>query len=171
MDRVKQRMAAIEARIAEFGGASTPAAAPGVFQSYVAQAAAPGRGDDGRYADIVARAASQYGLRPELLRAVITAESNFNPNAVSSRGAQGLMQLMPGTANALGVANPFDPEQNIFGGAHYLRQQLDRFDGDESLALAAYNAGPGVVARYHGVPPYPETRQYVTRILGMANGE
>jgi soluble lytic murein transglycosylase-like protein len=171
MARVKQRIADIEARMDELTGGMAAPAEPGVFQRYLADAALTPKSGDSRYAEIITRAAEKYQLRPELLRAVITAESNFNPNAVSRRGAQGLMQLMPGTAAALGVGNPFDPEQNIFGGARYLRQQLDRFDGDESLALAAYNAGPGAVTRYHGVPPFPETHQYITRVLGMADDE
>ena len=114
--------------------------------------------------EIIARQAKANGLETALLRAVIQAESNFDPRAVSPQGAMGLMQLMPATAAALGVSDPFDPEQNIAGGARYLRQQLDRF-GDLSLALAAYNAGPGNVARYHGLPPFPETQAYVSRIL------
>lgn len=114
--------------------------------------------------EIIARQAKANGLETALLRAVIQAESNFDPRAMSPQGAMGLMQLMPATAAALGVSDPFDPEQNIAGGARYLRQQLDRF-GDLSLALAAYNAGPGNVARYHGLPPFPETQAYVSRVL------
>ncbi len=102
-----------------------------------------------------------------MLKSVIHAESGFRTGAVSSAGAMGLMQLMPGTANALGVSDPFDTEQNIAGGAHYLRQQLDRFDGQVPLALAAYNAGAGAVLRYQGVPPFPETQAYVSRVLGL----
>ncbi len=116
---------------------------------------------------MMARAAEEHGVRLDLVRAVIEVESGFNPNAVSPKGAMGLMQLMPGTAADLGVTNPFDPEQNIRGGVTYLRQLLDLYDNDETLALAAYNAGPETVARYgNQVPPYRETRSYVERIKG-----
>lgn len=111
-------------------------------------------------------AARKYELPPELLRGVIRAESNYQVRAVSHAGAQGLMQLMPGTAKELGVDNPFDIEQNINGGARYLRKMLDKFDGDIKLALAAYNAGPGAVEKYGGeVPPYQETERYVDKVL------
>ena len=113
----------------------------------------------------VQKAAAKYDLSPDLIRAVIRAESNFQVRAVSSAGAQGLMQLMPATARELGVQNPFDIGQNIDGGAKYLRRMLDRFDGNVRKALAAYNAGPGTVIKYNGRVPYPETRQYVTRVL------
>ncbi len=175
LQRVIQRIADIEARISEVSDPPPPPQTSlrvdGSFQHTLAGVSGETVRREERFADIIARAAAQYGLRPELLRAVITAESNFNPNAVSRAGAQGLMQLMPGTAAGLGVTNPFDPEQNIFGGARYLRAQLDRFHGDERLALAAYNAGPGAVSRYHGIPPFPETQHYVTRVLSLANSE
>ncbi|MEW6182252.1 MAG: lytic transglycosylase domain-containing protein [Bacillota bacterium] len=118
---------------------------------------------------VFSAAASRFGLRPELLKAVAQAESNFNPKAVSKAGAQGIMQLMPATARGLGVRDPFNPVENIFAGAAYLRSLLDRFDGNETLALAAYNAGPGAVARYGGVPPYRETQAYVARVLGLSD--
>ena len=113
---------------------------------------------------MIQEAASKTGVSEDLITAVIQAESAFRPNAVSPVGAQGLMQLMPGTARGLGVSNPFDPRQNIMGGAEYLRQQLNRF-GSVEKALAAYNAGPGAVAKYGGVPPYAETRNYVNKIM------
>jgi hypothetical protein len=125
-------------------------------------AARPVRGSE--FDAIIADHAQANGLSPVLVRAVIEAESAFNPRAVSSVGAMGLMQLMPGTAKDLGVSDPFDPVENIRGGTSYLRQLLDRFDGDVRLALAAYNAGPGAVERYDGVPPYRETRGYVAKI-------
>jgi soluble lytic murein transglycosylase len=117
-----------------------------------------------RYDDIVLTHAQRHALRPELVRAVIQVESGYNPMATSPKGAMGLMQLMPATARELGVRNPYDPEDNIRGGTAYLRQLLDRYEGNEQLALAAYNAGAGAVDRYGSVPPYRETRDYVKRV-------
>ena len=116
------------------------------------------------YNDAIDEAADLYRLDPNLIRAVIRAESAFNPFAVSRAGAQGLMQLMPDVAEELNVLDPFDPRQNIFGGARYLRWLLDRNDGNLDLAVASYNAGPSAVARYNGIPPYRETRNYVKKI-------
>jgi soluble lytic murein transglycosylase-like protein len=113
----------------------------------------------------IQKAAARYNLSPDLIRGVIRAESNFEAQAVSSAGAQGLMQLMPETAGELGVTKPFDIQQNIDGGSRYLRQMLDRFGGNLKLALAAYNAGPGAVEKYEGRVPYAETQEYVKRVL------
>ena len=118
------------------------------------------------YADLFARAAQAHGVDPGLLAAVARQESNFDPRAVSSVGAQGLMQLMPATARGLGVADPFDPAQAVDGAARLLRDLTTRF-GRVDLALAAYNAGPGAVLRYDGIPPYPETRNYVRSVMAM----
>ncbi len=116
------------------------------------------------YAMAIRRAAAEYGVSTSLLRAVIHAESAFNPRALSSKGAQGLMQLMPNTASEMGISHPFDAAQNIRGGAHYLAELLHDFHGNERLAAAAYNAGPQAVRKYGDVPPYPETRVYVKRV-------
>jgi soluble lytic murein transglycosylase-like protein len=123
------------------------------------------RGYRETYDRLIVEHAEARGIRPDLVRAVVQVESGFNPLAVSRKGAQGLMQLMPGTAAQLGVRSPFDPEESIRGGTTYLRQLLDRFDGNEELALAAYNAGPLAVDRYNNqVPPYRETRDYVRKV-------
>jgi soluble lytic murein transglycosylase-like protein len=117
------------------------------------------------YDQIISSSASKYGVSPSLIKAVIHAESGYNPNAVSSKGASGLMQLMPGTARSLKVSNCFDPQDNVEGGVKYLRFLLDTFHGDVSLSVAAYNAGLNKVAKYGGIPPYNETRTYVNRVL------
>lgn len=114
---------------------------------------------------IVKSVASEYGVDKSLVKAVIHAESGYNPNAVSPKGAQGLMQLMPKTAQGLNVPNCLDPKDNIRGGVRYLRFLLDTFKGDVTLALAAYNAGLSRVNQYGGVPPYEETRNYISRVL------
>lgn len=114
--------------------------------------------------NIITRHAKLNNLDPALVEAVVKAESNFNPQAISPAGAEGLMQLMPGTASALGVSNPLDPEQNIAGGTTYLRNMIDKF-GSVPLALAAYNAGPAAVEKYGGIPPYKETQNYVKKIM------
>jgi soluble lytic murein transglycosylase-like protein len=134
-------------RVVTSASVSAAIAAPASFQS------------------IIARSATQARVDPALIEAVISKESAFDPRATSAAGAQGLMQLMPRTAAALGVSDPYDPTQNVRAGARYLRSLLDRFGGDARLALAAYNAGPGAVERYDAIPPYAQTRAYVGDVL------
>ena len=118
----------------------------------------------------IEQAAARHNVDPNLVRAVVKVESNFNPNAVSRKGAMGLMQLMPSTARQLKVKNPFDPQQNIDAGVRHLKQLLESYDGDINLTLAAYNAGAGAVARSSGVPHYAETQKYVRRITNLYYG-
>ena len=120
---------------------------------------------------LILKYANRHGVDPSLIRAVMRHESGFNTSAVSPKGAQGLMQLMPGTAALMGVNNPFDPEQNIAGGVGYLRRCLDRFQHNVPLAVAAYNAGPESVARYGCIPPYGETQAFVQNVLGSYAGQ
>ena len=143
------------------------AASPGVSVGAPAQGAAAGTpaAGGGTFQEAIAAAAQATGLDPRLLVAVAEQESGGNPSAVSPAGAEGLMQLMPGTAQALGVQDPFDPTQNAIGGATYLKEMLGEFQGNLSLALAAYDAGPGAVQEYGGIPPYPETEAYVRGVL------
>lgn len=119
---------------------------------------------------LVAETAQRHGLDPALVMAVVGVESGFQPQAVSRKGAQGLMQLMPRTAREMGVADPFDPAANLDGGSRYLSSLVERYEGDLTKALAAYNAGIGAVERHGGLPPYAETRRYVQKVLGRYQG-
>jgi soluble lytic murein transglycosylase-like protein len=136
-----------------------------VTANFRGAAASPGDIDSA-----IEQAAARHNVDPNLVRAVVKVESNFNPNAVSRKGAMGLMQLMPSTARQLKVKNPFDPEQNVDAGVRHLKQLLESYDGDIKLTLAAYNAGAGAVARSSGVPHYAETQNYVRRITNLYYG-
>jgi len=146
----------------------TTSFAAALSQAQQAQSTTAQNSSAAPYQSEIDAAAAQNGLDPSLLASVIAQESGFDPNATSAAGAQGLMQLMPSTAASLGVTNPFDPTQSIDAGARYLRSQIDRFGGNVSLGLAAYNAGAGAVERYGGVPPYAETQNYVHEVLARA---
>jgi hypothetical protein len=147
-------------------GPKAPEAIPGSRDPEVDRHDRQGAGETGDSIDrSIAKASRKYDLPESLIRGVIRFESAFRADAVSPAGAQGLMQLMPATARELGVVDPFDVQQNIDGGSRYLRKMLDLFDGDVEKALAAYNAGPGTVRKYDGIPPYRETRRYVEKVV------
>jgi soluble lytic murein transglycosylase-like protein len=149
--------------------AATAAAAPATsFNAGVQPGAASELPAGTPFGAEITAAAKRHGLDPALLAGLVKQESGFDPGAVSPAGAQGLTQLMPGTAAGLGVTDPLDPAQALEGGAKYLREQLDRFGGDVARALAAYNAGPGAVQRYGGIPPYAETQNYVRAVQAHA---
>jgi len=140
------------------GGAAAPSAAQPVSTSVDIR-------------QIVREVSTEQGVDPRLVDALIRVESSYNPRAVSHKGAQGLMQLMPATADRLDVNNPFDPEQNVRGGVRELDRLIDRYSGNLQLALAAYNAGEGAVEKYRGIPPYRETRDYVAKIMSLYTGK
>jgi soluble lytic murein transglycosylase-like protein len=153
---------------APFAATMQAPAAPGLPSGGISYLDAPPRlakPGPQAFQTLVGELSARHGVDPDLVHAVIQQESGYNPRAVSGAGAQGLMQLMPGTAQQLGVTNAMDPVQNVDGGVRYLKSQLERFNGNIPLALAAYNAGPGAVQKHGGVPPYKETQGYVRRIL------
>lgn len=182
-------LAAVQARIAQITGggfvppvpAALAAPAPEANFSAMVSAAMGQQAPDASYGgpaaagpalvpperieQLVSSNAAAWGVDPALVKAIIANESGFDPNATSRAGAQGLMQLMPQTAAGLGVSDAYDPSQNVWGGTRYIRGLLDRFHGDVPLAVAAYNAGPGAVEKYGGVPPYAETQHYVANVL------
>jgi len=129
----------------------------------------PAEEPDYLFHTIIQDASNRYQVDPALIRAIIMAESSYNPRAVSKKGARGLMQLMPSTAKALGVEDSFNPEHNIHGGVRYFKQLLDRFDGDTQMALAAYNAGSRKVRQYNGVPPFKATHYYINKVFSYYN--
>jgi soluble lytic murein transglycosylase-like protein len=162
------QMTAPAAAPAAPSSASSFAGALAAAQTSPSAAPVTGAGGSSAFDTQINAAAASNGIDPALLKGLVSQESGFNPNARSGAGALGLTQLMPGTAAGLGVTNPLDPAQSLQCGAKYLRQQLDRFGGDEKLALAAYNAGPGAVQKFGGVPPYAETQNYVTSVMSKA---
>lgn len=182
-ERVRQIQSLIErAQAGALGLSTTPvvtaspsasAPSPAAFASMLqaastAPSTAGAQASTSSYDPLIQQAALRNGVDPAILHGLIQQESGFDPSSTSSAGAMGLTQLMPGTASSLGVANPLDPAESIEGGARYLKQMLDNFGGNVSDALAAYNAGPGAVSKYGGVPPYAETQSYVTKVLGYA---
>ncbi len=183
-----QRVRELQALIAKTQGAqastsSTSETGTGSFSSALAQASASSQtpvatassyqagtseAQSSQYESLIAQAAQRYGIDPAVLHGLIQQESGFDPNSESSAGAAGLTQLMPETASSMGVANPLNPAESIEGGARYLSGLMSQFGGNTTDALAAYNAGPGAVKQYGGVPPYAETQDYVTKVLGYA---
>ena len=181
LSTIGTRLGELQTMVAQMNAPAAPAPAPtaaapassfagALAAAQTSPSAAPvsGAGASSAFDAQINAAAASNGIDPALLKSLVSQESGFNPSARSGAGAVGLTQLMPGTAASLGVTNPLDPAQSLQGGAKYLREQLDRFGGDEQLALAAYNAGPGAVQKYGGVPPYAETQNYVNSVMGKA---
>ena len=181
LSTIGTRLGELQTMVAQMNAPTTPAPAPAaaapassvagaLATAQTAPSAAPasGTGASSAFDAQINAAAASNGIDPALLKGLVSQESGFNPSARSGAGAVGLTQQKPGTAASLGVTNPLDPAQSLQGGAKYLREQLDRFGGDEQLALAAYNAGPGAVQKYGGVPPYAETQNYVTSVMSKA---
>lgn len=161
--RIEARISQIESRMEQAFG--VPSESPGAPRAGKESTLAPYQPLEGELRSLARDAAERHGVNPDTFERMISAESSGNARAVSRAGAMGLAQLMPATAQALGVDDPFDPEQSLDGGARYLKSLMDRF-GDERLAVAAYNAGPGAVRRYGDVPPFSETQNYVRKVLG-----
>jgi soluble lytic murein transglycosylase-like protein len=161
---------ALQAATAEDTASGVVGSAPSGYQALAQGAGATGASGEagGEYEALIDQAASRNGLDPAVLHGLIQQESGFDPSATSSAGASGLTQLMPGTASSLGVADPLDASESIEGGARYLGQLTSEFGGNTEDALAAYNAGPGAVEQYGGIPPYAETQSYVSKVLGYA---
>ncbi len=155
--------AALAAATSAAGAPTSAAGAP--TSASAADVAGAGSGE---YESLIAQAAERYGVDPAVLHGLIQQESGFDPDAQSAAGAAGLTQLMPSTASSLGVSDPLNPGESIEGGARYLAEMMERFGGNTNDALAAYNAGPGAVEQYGGVPPYAETQSYVGKVLGYA---
>ena len=182
LSTIGTRLGELQTMVAQMNAPTTPAPAPtpaaapassfagALAAAQTSPSAAPvsGTGASSAFDAQINAAAASNGIDPALLKGLVSQESGFNPTARSGAGAVGITQLMPGTAASLGVTNPLDPGQSLQGGAKYLREQLDRFGGDEQLALAAYNAGPGAVQKYGGDPPYAETQNYVTSVMSKA---
>jgi soluble lytic murein transglycosylase-like protein len=179
--RIAQLQALIEqTRATAEGSTGGTAAAGSTFASALQAASTPsattasyapsteGSAGSSQYDALIEAAAARNGVDPAVLHGLIQQESGFDPNSQSGAGAMGLTQLMPGTASSLGVSNPLNPAESIEGGARYLAQMMSRFGGNTTDALAAYNAGPGAVSQYGGVPPYPETQSYVEKVMGYA---
>jgi soluble lytic murein transglycosylase-like protein len=168
VDELQSMLAQMTAPAPAASSTSSFAGALAAAQTAPSTAPVTGAGANSTFDAEINAAAASNGIDPALLKGLVSQESGFNPSARSGAGAVGLTQLMPGTAAGLGVTNPLDPVQSLQGGAKYLRQQLDRFGGDAKLALAAYNAGPGAVQKYGGVPPYAETQNYVNSVMSKA---
>lgn len=166
---LSQHVHAVQAAIDQARRLGRPLTAPVVGRASAdgAPRRPGGHAQPSRFDDLIRAAAAREGVDPALVKAVVQTESAYDPSAVSGAGAKGLMQLMDGTAKSLGVSNALDPVQNVLGGTKYLKQLIGKYGGDVKRALAAYNAGPGAVDSYGGVPPYAETRSYVDRVLNL----